>query len=355
MQFKIHQNYSASERRLATIILWFVGNPVPYECHKRIITVVTIYSACICLLQIVMLFLNSWGILYYYCCHPVADMALLLRLLHPNIIQFTAFIYQVIFILNASKLKKFYKELDRVIPSRIHSIRSWRSMIKSFSLVVFSLSYLYFARMSSCGLQDHYRRIYNKGPGYCSMIYVIPEVPTMISIFFTGLYTKLILQIATIALSVIGITFTEFWIGNILHTLTIAFDESHNSLIPILEKEIKLKEERSKLYAKPSQLSCTLKFGKSFQVWRKQQYQLRLITKRADSLLSPFALLHSIFTPILLCLAGLSLLKKNQEPFMKFLEIKLVSYYLICLCLVRMWILCNAGDQLAKQVKNFIS
>lgn len=350
---KIRQENNISARRLVTAILWSVGDCIPYYRHKRMFHVVKIYSICALLFQIFMAILNIWGGSYYLCCHEVADPAVLLRFLYPYIIEMNALIYQMIFLLKISKIKRLLNELDRVVPHKATSTGYWRAAVTSFFLAFFSLSLLGFARISACGILDNYYLTYNLEPLFCDQIYVITKVKIVSNALFTGTYTKMIMQVISIWLAIIGVVFTELWIGNILHSLATAFEESHDNLMHILKEEFK--EERLQPVSQKFQQETQFpKLSKSFQIWRKRHYQLRISTQRADSVLSSFALLHTLFTPILLCLAGFQLLQKNQEPFMRLIKIKLVCYYLICLCVLRMWLVCNAGEQLATQVMRFI-
>lgn len=348
MSLSNRQEYYSSVRHLVTVILCLVGDPIPHYFQKRMLLAVKFFSVCVFLYQVFIALFHAFTDYMFFCCLPFADPAVLLRLIYPHLIELNALIYQVIFLLNSRKIKRFLNELDRVVPYKPTSVGYRRGFLKSFILAVFALFLLLFTRISACGIFDSYYQSYNLPVPFCDIIYVIPRSAIWDKTLFPQTYNKIILQLISMWFSTIGVTFTEFWISNILHTLATAFEESHDNLVPILKEE--LKQMRDTLEVEPLQKSQKLKFGKNFQTWRKQHYQLRLATKRADSVLSLFALLHIFFTPILLCVAGFQLLQKNQEPFMRLFSIKSVVYYLICLCLVRMWLLCNAGEQLTSQV-----
>lgn len=354
MSFKNRLEYLASLRRLASFILWCVGTCIPDIQNRRFSAILVYISSCALLFQLYMVFVHVWGSAYFHCCHFVADSAMLLRLLYPSVLNINACLYQIYFLLSITRIKKLLKELDKVIAYKATAKGCYKALPTLSLLVILSMSCLLFSRISSCAIKRNWALAYKVKPKICYQIYYITSTPPMDKLFFTWLYTKLILQIITMSLSVLGITFSEFWMGNIFRMLATAFEESHDSLIPLLKAEAKARAKKKKRQVqspdKPFNPSDDWNTGAKFSTWKKQHFKIRLAVKRADSVLSPLALLHILATPILLCLGEFQLLQKNQEPFMRHYDSKIISYYLIVFSLFRLWMVCNAGEELATQV-----
>lgn len=349
--FQIRHEYHNALRLLVRTVLWCVGNYVPDVKNGCFSHIFKYLSLLILMFQLFMLFIHSWGFSYYYCCHHVADSAVLLRIVYPAIFNANACFYQIFFHVKYFKIKKMLNEMDKIIIRT--SIRKGlcRALLVTLFLVMLSLACLLFSYISSCGIRRHYYITYGTQPKPCDQIYIIPKPPAMEKIFFTKTYAKLILEIISMSYSLLGITFTEFWMGNIFRILAIAFEESHESLVFLLQEEECIKAKRMKLnVAVVKKLPKESDIETRFLIWKKHHSKLRLLVKRVDFVLSPMALIHTLITPTLLCLAGFQLLQKNQEPFMNFLEVKIVSYYLIAHSLFRLWTVCDAGEDLATKV-----
>lgn len=349
--FKNRHEYRNALRYLMRIVLWCVGNYVPdgtSGCFSRIFNYL---SLLILTFQLVMLFIHFWGFSYYYCCHYVADSAVLLRLVYPVIFNANACLYQIFFHFKYARIKKALNELNKII-TRTSIVKGLgRALLVTLFLIALSLACLLFSFVSSCGIRRHYYIIYGTVPKPCDQIYIIPKTPPMDKIIFTKAYTKLILEAISMSCSLVGITFTEFWMSNIFRILATAFEESHESLVFLLQEEEWMKAKRMKLnFSVVKKLPNESDIETRFLIWKKHHSKLRLLVKRIDYVLSPLALMHILITPILLCLAGFQLLQKNQEPFMNFIEVKSVSYYLIVHSLFRLWAVCDAGEDLAIKV-----
>lgn len=349
--FQKRHEYHSALRYLMRTVLWCVGNYVPdgkNGCFSHIFKYV---SLLILMFQLIMLFIHIWGFSYYYCCHYVADSAVLLRIVYPVIFNANVCLYQIFFHFKYARIQKTLNDLDKIIIRTPIRKGLCRALLVTLFLIVLSLACLLFSYISSCGIRRHYYITYGTAPKPCDQIYIIPKPPLMEKIFFTKTYTKLILETISMSCSLIGITFAEFWMSNIFRILATAFEESHELLVFLLQEEEWIKAKRKKLnVAVLKKLPKESNIETRFLIWKKHHSKLRLLVKRVDFVLSPMALMHTLITPILLCLAGFQLLQKNQEPFMNFLEVKIVSYYLIAHSLFRLWTVCDAGEDLATKV-----
>lgn len=351
IDLKNRLEYYLSMRGPARMFLWFAGSPVSNLKRPWIFFTLKCYCLCVLLFQIFMAMTHIWSDVYMLCCHYISDSAILLRIMHPHVVQMNALIYQIFFFLNASKIRSLLRELNKVTDYKFGSKLYGKAIFNSIFIAFFGLLLVYFCWISTCAITYYYNITYNLRQDPCNYIYYIFIMPSFDELIkWRETYGKFYMQIISLSLSTVGLLFTEYLMSNILHTLATAFDDSHNVLIPILKSESKKAVRKSRFPSKSYRHLHGAVHERDFASWRDRHHRLRLAAKRADSVLSPFALVHSIATPLLLCIAGLQLLLKNQEAFMLHFAVKSVSYYLILQCMFRVWLICDGGEQLAKQV-----